>query len=279
MTHSLKLGLIGDNILRSKSPLLHQACGRLAGINVSYERLIPATLGLDFRDLLGKIRADGFHGINVTYPYKERVTEFVTVSDPAVRSIGAVNTVLFSDAAPQGFNTDYSGFISAYKSIRKDTPPGKVCLIGTGGVGKAVAFALLALKADTIICVDLDRSKAMALADALRMTGTQTQIEVSGNAINAAENADGIINCTPLGMTNIGGTPLPIGAMTHANWAFDAVYTPVDTQFLTDAKRSGLTVISGYELFFAQGLDAWALFSGQPADPDALRPELQESAA
>jgi shikimate dehydrogenase len=279
MTKALKLGLIGDNIDRSQSPRLHEACGALAGIPVSYARLIPPAMGLTFDEVFTKAQEDGFDGINVTYPYKERVTGLVTVDDPAVRAIGAVNTVLFTGTGPKGFNTDHSGFIRAYRAGRGDAGPGVVCLIGAGGVGKAVAFALLALDAEKIICVDLDRSKAQALADALIGTGTSTRIEVSDAAIDAAHAADGIINCTPLGMVNIGGTPLPQAAMHDASWAFDAVYTPVDTQFLQDARRAAKTVISGYELFFAQGLDAWTLFSGQPADPAALRAKLQAETA
>ena len=276
MKQALKLGLIGDNIHRSKSPQLHQICGKLAGIDVTYDRLIPPAMGLSFEEVFAKVQQDGFDGINVTFPYKERVAKLVTVTDPTVRAIGTVNTVLFSGARPEGFNTDFSGFMRAYKTARSG-PPGTVCLIGTGGVGKAVAFALLALKAAAIICVDKERSKAQALINALRATGTSTRIDISDDPVAAAQKADGLINCTPLGMDNIGGTALPIAAMGHASWAFDAVYTPVETQFLEDAKRSGLTAISGYELFFAQGVDAWALFSNQHVDQTALRARLLDT--
>ena len=69
-------------------------------------------------------------------------TGYVTIADPLVRAIGAVNTVVFAEDGPQGFNTDYSGFMAAYRAVFGDKPPGTVCLIGTGGVGKAVAFGL-----------------------------------------------------------------------------------------------------------------------------------------
>ena len=62
--------------------------------------------------------------------------------------------------------------------------------------------------------------------------------------------------------------------MQGAEWAFDAVYTPRDTTFLADAAAAGLQVISGYELFFRQGVDAWALFGGTPLDLDRLRRDL-----
>ncbi len=62
--------------------------------------------------------------------------------------------------------------------------------------------------------------------------------------------------------------------MTGAEWAFDAVYTPADTLFLTNAAAAGLTVMSGWELFFYQGVHAWAIFAGLPLDEDALRHDL-----
>ncbi len=273
---SMKLGLIGDNITRSKSPRLHRTAGQLTGREVTYDRLIPKDMGLSFDEVFEQARKGGFRGINVTYPYKEVVTAKVTVTDPLVRAIGAVNTVVFEADGPKGFNTDYSGFMAAYRAVRDAEGPGTVCLIGTGGVGKAVAFGLIGLKADTIRCVDLDPAKARALAAALRALGSDTRVETSGDALSAAKDADGIINCTPLGMVGIGGTPLPAQAMAGAKWAFDAVYTPVETQFLQDAKAAGLTVISGYELFFGQGVDAWDIFTGIPLDHAALRAAIQE---
>jgi shikimate dehydrogenase len=59
--------------------------------------------------------------------------------------------------------------------------------------------------------------------------------------------------------------------MKGAEWAFDAVYTPADTQFLADAAAEGLVAISGDKLFFAQGVNAWRIFTGLPLDEDRLR--------
>lgn len=72
-------------------------------------------------------------------------------------------------------------------------------------------------------------------------------------------------------MVGIGGTPLPREVMKEATWAFDAVYTPVDTEFLADAEAAGLRIISGYELFFGQGIDAREIFTDVPLDNSALR--------
>lgn len=274
-SRTLRLGLIGDNISRSKSPRLHVTAGRLSGLDVTYDRLIPKDMQLTFDEVFDQAQARGYRGLNITYPYKELVTRRVTVSDPLVRAIGAVNTVIFDADGPKGFNTDHTGFMRAYRAVLGTARPGSVCLIGSGGVGKAVAFGLIGLGAAEIRCVDLDAAKAGALADSLRALGSATRIEVSTDPVAAARGADGLINCTPLGMVGIGGTPLPATAMAGATWAFDAVYTPVDTRFLQDATAAGLRVISGYELFFGQGVDAWAIFTATPLDEAALRAAIE----
>lgn len=273
MSDIIKLGLIGDNIGASQSPKLHRLAGRLNGRVVTYDALIPKHEGLAFDALFARCAQTGYRGVNVTYPYKERVVEAVQIDDPLVRAIGAVNTVVFEASGPRGFNTDHSGFIAAYRAQRGTEAPGIVCMIGAGGVGRAVAFGLLALGAQELHIVDRDASKAEALARDLRDAGL-TEVTTGADAATAATGAAGLINCTPVGMVGYDGTPLPAAHMAGAAWAFDAVYTPVDTQFLQDAAQAGLDVISGYELFFGQGVDAWSIFTGLPLDHSALRAAL-----
>lgn len=270
----LKLGLIGDNIARSRSPLLHRLAGIQNGMAVEYDRLIPRDMGEDFDTVFDLASSRGYRGINVTYPYKERAAAKVAIDDPLVRAIGAVNTVLFEADGPRGQNTDYTGFIAAYRGVRGDTAPGIACLIGTGGVGRALAFALVALKAEEIRLVDRDPAKAKALDADLRAVPGAPRIVVETEAERAAAGATGLLNGTPVGMVGYGGTPLPAAAMAGAEWAFDAVYTPVDTRFLQDAEAAGLKIISGYELFFFQGVHAWTHFAAKPLDQARLRSDL-----
>jgi len=272
---TLRLGLIGDNIRASRSPLLHRIAGEMLGIPTVYDRLIPADLGQSFDAVFADCAATR-RGINVTYPYKEVAARKVTVDDPLVRAIGAVNTVLFEPEGPKGHNTDFTGFKAAYERVRAKAAPGTVLMIGTGGVGRAVAFGLAGLGATTLRLVDRDRAKAETLAVELRAAAPAMTVEVAGDAEAAARGCDGLINCTPLGMDGYPGTPLPRAAMAGAAWAFDAVYTPEDTLFLTDAAAEGLQIISGWELYFYQGVHASRLFTGRSLDEDALRSRLRE---
>jgi shikimate dehydrogenase len=272
---TIRLGLIGDNIARSQAPRLHELAGRLTGLDVRYDRLTPREFGKDFEPLFAEA-ATSYRGLNITYPYKERVVPLVTVPDPRVAALGAVNTVVFEPDGPKGYNTDHSGFVAAYARTFGDRPPGTVCMLGAGGVGKAVAFGLLSLGLTDLRLVDPDLPKAAALARSLQAASPGLSVTVTGDVEEAATAAVGLVNCTPVGMVGYGGTPLPRRLMRGGTWAFDAVYTPVDTEFLRDAAAEGLAVMSGYELYFYQGLHAYAIFHGREIDEAVLRRALQD---
>lgn len=271
---TLKLGLVGDNIARSRSPLLHRLAGEQCGIEVRYERLVPKDLGLDFEQVFESCKSGGYRGINVTYPYKERVVKMVGLDDPLLEVMGTVNTVVFEDSGPRGYSTDHSGFMAAYQAVRGSEPPGAVLMIGAGGVGRAVAFGLAALGTTELRLVDRDPAKAEKLAEALQQFAPDIPVSIWIEPEKAAQGATGLINCTPIGMVGYDGTPLARAAMAGARWAFDAVYTPTDTRFLTDAAAEGLSIISGWELFFFQGVQAWQLFSGKNLNEADLRQGL-----
>lgn len=275
----IRLGLIGDNIARSHSPRLHVEAGRLCGLEVTYERLIPRDMGLSFDEVFRRCAQDGYRGINITYPYKEQVVTQLDVPDALTRAIGACNTALFGPGRPEGHNTDHSGFISAFRADFGTASPGRVAMIGAGGVGKAIAFALSTLGARDLRIFDRDSARAAALARTLQDGGILPGARHVETAEEAADGADGFLNCTPVGMTGNPGSPIDTGLMRGASWAFDAVYTPIDTAFLAGAQAAGATIISGYELFFHQGIDAFRHFTGAEVDPLALRAALADEKA
>ncbi len=264
---ALRLGLIGDNIVASRAPDLHRICGKLAGVDLTYERLIPAVMGMSFDAVFDHAVAEGFAGVNVTLPYKERVLARLTDLDPVIAGLGAVNTVRFGLDGTRGFNTDYSGFVAAYRAQFGEALPGRVVMIGAGGVGKAVAFGLGALGAAGIIVADKNAATAVSLVAALTGAG------VTGARIGDLDDldgADGVINCTPLGMHGYPGSPVPEGAFPANGWAFDAVYTPAETPFRAQALAAGAAFLPGYELFFHQGIQAFEIFTGK-AVPDQAK--------
>ncbi|WP_417270543.1 shikimate dehydrogenase family protein [Celeribacter sp.] len=275
----LHLGLIGDNIKQSSTPRLHRLAGLQNGLDVQYDSLIPPEMNKTFDQVFDACQSGSYRGINITYPYKEIATQHVEIEDAQVRRIGAINTVVFSSHGPRGYNTDYSGFLDAYRKERGHMPPDRVLLVGTGGVGRAIAFGLLTLGARDIRLTDCDPERAHGLASDLRAAAPAgTNITVGDTVDDLAQGVEGLVNCTPVGMVGYGGTAIPTTAMRDATWAFDAVYTPIHTQFLREAAQAGLQVISGYELFFFQGVNAWDIFAGHPLDQALLRADLNAPA-
>ncbi|SFC20936.1 shikimate dehydrogenase family protein [Tropicimonas isoalkanivorans] len=274
----IRLGLIGDNIKASRAPALHRYCGEMTGLDVSYDLFIPKDMGLTFNEVFEHVRDAGLTGVNVTLPYKERVVAKVTVDDRDIARIGSVNTVKFPAEGPKGNNTDFTGFMSAWRHTFGTAEPGSVVMFGAGGVGKAIAFALKRLGAREIVFIEPDTTKARALIDNLN-TGAGESVARAGTLADLSA-ADGVVNATPLGMVGYGGTPVPEGTFPTARWAFDAVYTPVDTPFKAQAEAAGAAFLSGYELYYFQGVDAFEIFTGVPvSDHDALRRRLAADTA
>lgn len=266
------MGLFGAGIGRSQAPRLHKLAARLCGLQLSYELFDLNDLGLDgFEEKLEQTARQGLTGVNVTHPVKERAASLFTVPDIAMRQIGAVNTVRFADKT--AYNTDYSGFIRAFQQQFATVSPGKVLMFGAGGVGKAIGFALTKLKASMIYLTDTDAAKAEKLVAELKAAGAKCDVQPLDKVLELAE-VDGLINCTPLGMYQYPGSAIPKEMIGGQRWAFDAVYTPLETQFLKDAKERGLELLSGYELFFYQGVDAFKLFTGLSVDEEELRRQL-----
>lgn len=271
---TVRLGLIGDNIRDSRSPDLHRLAGRLCGLEVLYQLLIPRELGRSFDEVFETCRHDGLKGVNITYPYKEQVIGRLASHNPDVALVGSSNTVVFTPTGPVGHNTDYLGFIAAYRAHFGDRPAGRVAIVGAGGVGRAIAFALADLGASDLRLFDADGDRAAKLAGALRELSRAPVVRVEGDVAAVLKHADGVINCTPVGMFGKPGSAIPLNLLGGKSWAFDAVYTPIETEFLQAARDLGIDTLSGYELFFQQGIKAFELFTGRVPPLHALRQQL-----
>lgn len=270
--HAWRLGLIGGNITASRSPVLHTVCALSVGGNASYDLLIPVEQGRSFAQMLDHCAKAGFDGVNITYPFKEEAAAVVAPGDPVVAAMGSANTVRFTAQGPRAFNTDYSGFVASFRARFPDRAPGRVLVLGTGGVGRAVVFGLASLGASEVWLHDTDLSKVVSLAGAVRkqFPGLSVQAAEPGQVADLA-GLDGVANCTPLGMVGRPGSALPTGAKGSPAWAFDAVYTPDHTDFRAQTETMGAAFLSGYELYFNQGVQAFEIFTGIRPDQDWVR--------
>jgi shikimate dehydrogenase len=253
---------------------MHEAAGRATGLDVRYHLIDSHVIGFGadaLAQLLKGVRLAGFTGLNVTFPFKEAVVPLLDEIHGAARQVGAVNTVTLRDGRLVGYNTDYSGFISGWKRALGNRRTGVATLIGTGGVGRAIAHGLAALDAAELRLWDIDPARARALAETLRSRHPEVHTVVAANAQEACAGASGIVNATPVGMYAFPGSPVPDALLAGIDWAMDAVYTPLETAFIAAARHAGAAIMTGQELAIGQAMDAFELFFDRPAPEKVMR--------
>ncbi|KJC61475.1 shikimate dehydrogenase [Bradyrhizobium sp. LTSPM299] len=261
-------GLIGYPIAHSAAPAMHEQAAAALGAHCHYQLIEVAGAGRDdLCAMLDGVRRLGFAGVNVTFPYKEAVVDWLDDLAPDARAIGAVNTIVVDGTRLVGHNTDATGFRRAIEPLLATTPSGAIALVGAGGVGKAIAFALAGLGVGDIRIFDADGVKAAQLAGQLQDRATVrcvTSIEA------ALDGAAGLVNATPVGMLPSRDTPVPEALLHPAMWVADAVYTPLWTPLLTSAKAKGATVLTGRDLAINAAADAFALFTALTPPIDVM---------
>ena len=267
MRDRLLTGLIGYPIAHSAAPAMHERAAAALGVHCHYHLIEVKGAGRDdLRAMLDGIRRLGFAGVNVTFPYKEAVVDLADDLTPDARAIGAVNTIVVNGARLVGHNTDATGFARAIGPLLAATPHGPIALIGAGGVGKAIAFALAGLGAAELRIFDADATKAAQLATQLRDRHAVRAASVEA----AVQGAVGLINATPDGMLPSRATPVPEALLHPSMWVADAVYTPLWTPLLTAAKVRGASVLTGRVLAINASADAFRLFTGMAPPHDVM---------
>src|SRR5690349_9672156 len=200
-------GLIGAPIAHSASPAMHERAAEALGLRCHYQLIEVANADqAELRALLDAVRRLGFAGVNVTYPYKEAVVGLLDELAPSAAAVGAVNAVVVRDGRLIGHNTDTTGFARAVAPLVADSGHGPVALIGAGGVGKAIGFALAGLNVAGLRIFDSERARAERLAALLR---AYPGVVVADDVEQALQGAVGLVNGTPVGMLPNRNTPVP----------------------------------------------------------------------
>ncbi len=263
------IGLIGSGIQGSLSPALHAAEAAAQGLTLIYQLIDLAVLGLGpeaLPDLLRAAERMGFAGVNITFPCKQLVIPWLDDLADDARALGAVNTVVFRGGKRIGYNTDAPGFAANFREGLPDVARRLVVQIGAGGAGAAVAHALLAEGVGCLAVTDRDAAKACELADSLNRHFGAGRATVAPDLATAMARADGVVNCTPVGMAKFPGSPLPASLLHPALWVADIIYFPLETELLAAARAVGCRVLSGTGMTVHQAAHAFRHFTGLPAD-------------
>jgi 3-dehydroquinate dehydratase/shikimate dehydrogenase len=248
-------GVIGYPITHSLSPHIHNSAFRQIGLNARYLPF-PIQDLTDFGPHLKK-----FAGFSVTIPHKVGILDFVNVLDETVKVTGAANTLVKKADQIIAYNTDVDGVRHALQEPFKQRAR-HVTLLGTGGAARAAAWVLKQENCSVTVLAR-DRQKAKSFAESL------------GFAYDTLDRAEGyagdlLINATSVGMfPSVEETPVPPQALRY-RYVFDMVYNPLETRLMREA-GSRAAVISGVEMFVAQGARQFELWTGRPAPRELMR--------
>jgi shikimate dehydrogenase len=269
-TRGFLVGLIGANISGSLSPALHEDAFAALRIRGHYHLMdLDQRPGVGLSQLFDSVKIAGFAGINVTFPCKQAIIPLLDEISAEARQVGAVNTVTIAEGGHSvGRNTDRIGFRRSFEDgLGRAAADGQVIvLVGAGGAGRAVGFALMDLGASRLIVHDTDAARTAALVADLNEHFGAARCLVADNLQDAMAVGAGVVNATPIGMRGFPGNPVPVAALRHDLWVADVIYTPVETQLIKAARASGASVLTGTGMCIHQAAAAFEIFTGLAPD-------------
>lgn len=257
-------GVLGTSVAHSVSTYIHNAAFSEHGLNAVYIPFQIRDLSAFFERMVktGSREIDwNIQGFSVTIPFKERVIAELDFLDKTAEAIGAVNTVRFVDGKLVGLNTDAEGFMKPLKLAFGSLENTEVAVIGSGGAARACIYALKQEGARVTIYARNPES-ASRVAD-------EFECEIKQLTTDAGLLASSVIavNATPLG--TIGdlqnATPISRVQMKNLQIAYDLVYNPYESLFLSEAAKAGIPSISGIEMLVAQASKQYEFWTGKKA--------------
>ena len=227
-----KYGCIGKKLTHSFSKEIH---AELA----DYEY---ALIELTEEEIPAFFEKKDFAAINVTIPYKQTVIPYMDWVSDIARRIGAVNTIVNRDGRLYGYNTDYYGMKALIERVGIDLAGKKVLVLGTGGTSRTARVVAADLGAAQVLTVSRRKSDAyITYEEAVRDHG----------------DADVIINTTPSGMyPDCGSRPIDISRFKGLSGVIDAVYNPLRTNLVLDARQRGIKAEGGLYMLVMQAVVA-----------------------
>ncbi len=268
------VGLIGRDILASRSPWMHEGEADALGLRMVYSLFDFAVRGwteADLPRLLDAAERIGFAGLNVTYPYKQAVIPLLDELSEGARRVGAVNTIAFTAGRRIGHNTDVTGFAENLANGLAGAQMAEVVQCGAGGAGSATATALLEAGVRRLTLVDTDASRTATLVTRLAAEFGEGRVSTTTDLEAAIARMDGFVNATPVGMEKSPGTPIPTALLQPHQWFADIVYFPLETQLLADAARKGCRTLDGSGMAVSQAASAFEIFTGLTADRSRMQ--------
>ncbi len=260
------LGLIGDPVSHSLSPLMHNAALAELGLDYVYVPFPAKAERLSI--VVGGLHAIGVQGFNVTIPHKQAVVPLLQMVSPQAQAIGAVNTVYRLEDPHYGWggtNTDLDGFLYPLRQLNQDWRSVTATILGSGGAARAVIQGCIELG---IVTIQVVGRSPHALAQ-LQQTWPSLVLVDWTHLTSTLPTTHLLVNTTPIGMKKTATDPSsPISVedlqrLPSKSIVYDLIYTPNPTELLKVATALGHHSIDGLEMLIQQGAKALSLWTGE----------------
>lgn len=266
------VGVWGDPVAHSLSPLIHNAAFGKAGLHWVYVpfRVAPEALP----EAVAGLRAMQLHGVNVTVPHKVAICSHLDELSESARLIGAVNTVVNKNGRLVGHNTDGDGFVHSLRVDAGFDPRGRnILLLGAGGAARAIGVALALAGSATVDVANRTWHRAQHLSSHLQPLGSASKpLRLDDLTPDTTYGYDAVVHTSSWGMTPDDDVPplLAPEAMHKHMLIADIVYTPRHTTLLRQAEKKGLATLPGLGMLVHQAALAYTLWTGHDAPVDMM---------
>ncbi len=242
----MEYGCIGEHLKHSFSKEIHNALA-----DYSYE-----ILEIEREKLKDFFTKREFKAINVTIPYKQEIIPYLDEISPEAKSINAVNTVVNRNGRLYGYNTDFYGLKALIERENVSLKGKKVLVLGSGGTSNTAVAVAGFLGATEVVKVSRNKKDGYVTYEDVYKNHTDCEI---------------VINTTPCGMfPNIGSTAVDLSKFTSLEGVFDAVYNPLKSKLICDAKELGIRATGGLYMLVSQAAYAVERFIDTPVDNEKV---------
>ena len=250
------LGVIGNPIEHTLSPVIHNTLCELLGIDAVY---VPIRVENDIVTSVNGLSASGVYGLNVTVPYKQDVMEVLSGIDEEAAEIGAVNTLVRSNGGYKGYNTDMPGLKRALETKGIELEGKKAIILGAGGAARAVSIMLKNAGASKIYLVNRSFDKAQALAEDNELITPVAATDYK----SIPEDKYVMFQCTSLGLKEGDGRLIEDDTFYEmAEYGYDLIYNPAVTPFLATLDKLGIRNDNGLTMLLYQAIIAFEMWFG-----------------
>lgn len=280
------LAVIGHPIKHSISPAMHTAA--LTKLSEANERFKDWTYYRfdihpeQLAEALPLFHQQGFRGLNLTIPHKVQALELIEEIAPEAKSMGAVNTLVWSETGYSGLNTDGYGLERGLELDLGITFKGAaVMILGAGGAARAAAVQAILSGCARLYIGNRSIDRLQDLVAGLKPFAEKVEAQSFSLVALPSDlpNSGVVINATALGLSSEDPAPIDVAQLSTEWKVYDMIYNPSETKLLNQAKSRGLKTANGLSMLVHQGAQALEAWTQETVDVNAMMTAAREALA